>query len=155
MSVRETAVKGVSRSFGVLIQDLEALPEEAFSKSLGGKARTAADIVYELNMVNDHIGMTIRGEKPFDWPEDDGWITAPAEFSNKETALAAIKESSEKMIKTAEGFSDADMDKAIKTEHGETNIAERLRFVALHNWYHSGQFNYMQTLLGDSEWHWS
>lgn len=43
----------------------------------------------------------------------------------------------------------------VTTEHGETDVFERLRFIGLHTWYHSGQLNYMQTLLGASAWHWS
>lgn len=40
------------------------------------------------------------------------------------------------------------------TEHGETDRSERCRFIALHVWYHSGQLNFIQTLLGDDDWHW-
>lgn len=141
-------------AFSIFLQDLNAIPQEAFTKSFGGTSRTVADIVFEMNMVNDHVGMVIREEKPFDWPED-GWITAPKDFNAKEAIIQSFKSSSDKFVAMIEGFSEEQMDEAITTESGETNRAERCRFVALHTWYHSGQLNFMQTLLGDTKWHWS
>lgn len=31
---------------------------------------------------------------------------------------------------------------------------KQVRFMAVPLWYHSGQLNFIQTLLGDDEWHW-
>jgi len=137
----------------MFMQDLEAIPADAFTKSFGPKVRTVADIVYEVNMVNDHIGMVIRGEDAFDWPEG-GWITAPEDFQSKEVAIESFKKSSEKIIATAESFSEEELTTPFKTDEGETTRFERCRFMALHLWYHSGQLNFIQTLLGDDAWHW-
>jgi uncharacterized damage-inducible protein DinB len=134
-------------------KDLNALPESAFDHHFGGSARTVADIVYEVNMVNDHIGLTIRGEDPFPWPEG-GWITAPETHRSKEAVLESFRISSEKIIATAKGFTDEDWDGTVTTEQGEKTRRERIRFITLHLWYHCGQLNFMQSLLGDSEWHW-
>lgn len=153
MEIRESTVKSLQSSFYILQNDLESLPEEAFTKSFGDKVRTVADIVYEINMVNDHIGMVIRGEEPFQWPEGD-WIKAAPGFDTKETVLAAFKASAEKMIETAQSFSEEDLTTPFTTDEGETTRFERLRFVSLHNWYHSGQMNYIQTLFGDDKMNW-
>jgi len=137
----------------LFLKDLQALPEEAFDKSFGPKVRTLADIVYEVNLVNDHVGMVIRGEEPFVWP-DGGWIKAPEGFGGKQAVIDAFKRSSDQVVTTAEGFSSEEMDGKIQTEDGETTRAERCRFMTLHLWYHLGQLNFVQTLLGDDEWHW-
>src|SRR5436190_20148496 len=150
MEVQASATKSVKGACKVFLQDLQDLPEEAFCKSFGGSARTVADIVYEVNLVNDHIGMVMRGEDAFVWPE--GWIKAPAELDSKEKVIKAFEDSSSKIIETVEGYSEEDFEAPLKTEDGETNRFERCRFMALHMWYHSGQFNFIQTLLGDSEW---
>jgi hypothetical protein len=143
----------LKNSYHLLSKDLEYLPEEAFNRSFGPACRTVADIIYELNMVNDHVGLTIRGEERFPWPE--GWIKAPADFRTKEAVIAAFTQSIERFIATAEGFSEEDMLVLIPDgDGGETNRFERCRFVALHNWYHSGQLNFVQTLLGDDAFHW-
>ena len=134
-------------------KDLEALPEEAFTKCFGSKVRTVADIVHEVNLVNDHVGMVMRGEKPFEWPEGD-WIRAPVEFNTKTVIIKAFQDSSNRIIETINSMTEADLEGTVQTEHGERTRFERCRFMTLHIWYHSGQLNFVQTLLGDDGWHW-
>lgn len=152
MDVKATALGGLKSAFRVFMRDLEALPDDTFNKSLGGKARTIADIVYEVNLLNDHIGLTLQGEPLFDWPE--GWIQAPEEARTKNAALCSFRHSSERILATIEGMTAQDLEATIQTDNGETTGFERCRFMTLHVWYHSGQLNYIQTLLGDDEWHW-
>lgn len=153
MDVKCLSLNGLRVAFTLFEKDLKALPEEAFTKKFGDVTRTVADIVTEVNLVNDHIGMTIRGEEPFDWPEG-GWITAPAGFDNKEVILASFRTSSQRILETVEAFSEEDLLGKVQTEHGETDRFERCRFMAMHLHYHSGQLNFIQTLCGDTEWHW-
>jgi hypothetical protein len=153
MDPKPIAEKSLKSACRVFLNDLQSLPEEAFSKSFGGKARTVADIVYEVNMVNDDLNRVICGEKESDWPE--GWITAPPELQAKDAVIKSFEESSQRLISTAERLDAAAMEAPLQTEQGETNAFERFRFAALHLWYHSGQLNFMQTLLGDDVWHWN
>ncbi len=153
MEIATSTTKGLKGACSIFLQDLQALSEEAFTKSFGPKVRTVADIVFEVNMVNDHIGMVIRGEEAFTWP-DDGWIKAPAELNTKELVIAAFEKSSQQIIATAERFSEEEYTIPFTTDEGETTRFERIRFATLHLWYHSGQFNYIQTLLGDDGWNW-
>lgn len=153
MNHKETALKNLRSAFRIFQSDLEALPEEAFDRVLGGKARTVADIIYEVNLVNDRIGLTMRGEPLFDWPE--GWITAPEDARTKSVALASFKKSSERILETVEGMSEETLTGTITTEQGETSRFERCHFMEFHIFYHSGQLNFIQTLLGDDGWHWS
>jgi hypothetical protein len=147
------ALNGLKGAFGIFLKDLKALPEEAFQKDFGGKTRTVADLVYEVNLVNDHVGMVIRGEEPFTWP-DGGWIKAPAGFDTKDVVIQAFENSSEKMLATIEAFSPDQIDEPLQTDEGETTRFERCRFMTLHVWYHAGQLGFIQTLLGDDAWHW-
>jgi uncharacterized damage-inducible protein DinB len=140
-------------ALGLFAKDLDALPEEAFTKKFTAEARSVADIVFEVNLVNDHVGMVIRGEKPFDWP-DGGWILAPDGFDTKSVVIDAYKESMNRILQTAMTFTPDELEAQFETEEGTTTRAERLRFMALHLWYHSGQLNFIQTLLGDTAWHW-
>lgn len=143
----------LARACEMFQRDLEALPDEAFDKSFGAATRTVANIVYEVNLVNDHIGMVLRGEQPFAWPEG-GWIKAPADFQRKDAVLGGFQVSSKRILKTAASFSAESMEEPLETESGPTTRSERCRFMALHLWYHSGQLNFIQTLLGDDAWHW-
>jgi uncharacterized damage-inducible protein DinB len=135
------------------LKDLKALPESAFEREFGGKARLLADIVYEVNLVNNHIGMVIRNEEPFVWPEGQ-WIKAPESFAGKEHIVAAFEESSARILATAEALSEADLQTTVMTEWGERTREERIRFMAWHVGYHDGQLNFIQTLLGDESSHW-
>jgi uncharacterized damage-inducible protein DinB len=148
------AVKSLQSACRLFLADLQALPEEAFAKEFGGKARTVADIVYEVNLVNDHIGMVIRGEEPFTWPEGDDWITAPAELKSRDAVIESFEKSSQKILATAEALSQEDLDAPLTTENGETNRGERCRFMAMHMMYHCGQLNFIQAMLGDDKMHW-
>lgn len=153
MDPKPIAEKALKSACRVFLNDLQSLPEEAFMKHFGGKARTVADIVFEVNMVNDDLDRVIKGGKPIDWPE--GWLKAPAECQTKDLVIRSFEESSARLIATAETLTSEEMEKPLQTEHGETNAFERFRFAALHLWYHSGQLNFMQTLLGDDVWHWN
>ena len=153
MQDKEIALATLRSAFRVFQADLEALPDDAFDKHFGGKARTVADIVFEVNLVNDHIGLTLRREPLFDWPEG-GWIVAPEDKRSKPVVLASLAESSERILHMIEAMSPEEMTAKFTTERGETDGYERCRFMALHLWYHSGQLNFIQTLLGDDGWHW-
>jgi hypothetical protein len=146
-------IKNLQSSFSILLKDLESTPEELFFKSFGGKARTVADIVYELIEVNDHIGATIRNESPADWIHK-GWITAPESFKTKESVITGLCDSRDRFVNGVEQMSEQDLDGKVITEHGEDTRASRCGFVVAHNWYHSGQINYIQTLHGDDGWNW-
>lgn len=146
------AVKGLARAIDHFAKDLDALPEDAFDRCFGGKARTVADIVHEVNLVNDDVVRSLRGEPMMDWPE--GWVTAPADQRTKATVTEAFARSSQQALDLANSLTEADMARPIKTEHGETHAFERVRFMATHVMYHSAQLNYIQTLLGDDGWHW-
>lgn len=152
MSQKEELIKGLQSALGTLRKDLVALPEDAIAKTFGGVSRSAADMVHEINLVNEHVVKTLLGQPLFDWP--DGWIKAPAELQTKDALLAAFDKTNTFVIEGLESLSDEDWTKTVTTERGDTNTAERIRFITLHVWYHSGQVNYIQTLLGDSAWHW-
>ncbi len=152
MDLKTNATNGLRNACKVFLQDLQALPDEAFDKSFGEKARTVADLVYEVNLVNDHVGMVLRGEEPFIWPE--GWIRAPEDFRTKKIVIDGFEISSKKIIETVEAFSTEELEGTVQTEQGERTRFQRCQFMTLHVWYHSGQLNFIQTLLGDDLWHW-
>jgi len=145
--------KSVRTSFTMILKDLEAIPAEAYERNFGGVSRTISDFIYEVTLVNDHIGHYMRGEEAFPWPEG-GWIKAPDSLRGKEATLAAFKISAEKTMSTADSFTQEELEAPLTTDDGETTRAERCRFIVIHNWYHMGQLNYIQSLLGDGEMHW-
>jgi hypothetical protein len=152
MDVQKVALNPLKSACNLFLKDLQHLPSEAFFKDFGGKGRSVADIVQEVNLVNDHVGMVMRGEEPFVWPE--GWIKAPESMKTKEDVIEAFKQSSEKILTTAAGFTTEQLEETILNEGEETTRFERCRFMTLHLWYHLGQINYVQCLGGDDAFHW-
>lgn len=143
----------LKNSFRLFLLDLEALPEEAYDRSFGPKVRTVADIVHEINVVNDEVVKVIRGG--YDGPMPDGWIKAPESLRTKESVIDAFKKSSETVLATVEGFTPEEMEETVKNQEGEATRTEEVRFMNVHVWYHLGQLNYVQTLLGDDAMHWA
>ncbi|HWD38383.1 MAG TPA: hypothetical protein VG944_06010 [Fimbriimonas sp.] len=149
------AARNFKHACSVFLKDLEALPEEAFCRKFGPATRTVADIVFEVNMVNDHAGGVMKdGKVPFDWPENAGWIHATPEFCAKEVIVDAFQKSTQPLIDAAMSYSEENMQAKVMDDSGETTREAKCRFMTLHLWYHSGQLNFIQTLLGDTEWHW-
>ena len=153
MEVISGAVAGLKSVYRLFTADLNALPAEAFDQSFGPKTRTVADITFEVTLVNDHIGMVVRNEPAFEWP-DGSWIVAPDHLRTKEAVMAHFDQSFLRTIETFEALDESDFATTVETEHGPSTRLERCRFIAAHTWYHSGQLNFIQTLLGDDGWHW-
>jgi len=153
MDSKSIAVRDLQNARHQFLSDLKALPDDAFTKRFGPATRTVADIVYEVNLVNDHVGIVMRGEEPFEWPEGD-WITAPSNFQTKDEVISGFEKSMDRILETAESFSPEEFESPIDNEGKKTNRFERCRFMTVHLWYHSGQLNFIQTLLGDDGFHW-
>jgi len=153
MELAPLALASLTSSRNRFLQDLEALPETAFTHRFGEATRTVADIVYEVNLVNDHVCMVLRNEEPFEWP-DGGWIKAPADFQSKQTIVDAFRASSESMLETVRTLTEEDMPTTVETEQGPMTRYQRCQFMSFHMSYHDGQINFIQTMLGDQNWHW-
>jgi uncharacterized damage-inducible protein DinB len=143
----------INSTADMVMKDLEALPEEAFAKKFDGKARTVADIVYELVVVNDFLCKKYLGDEPIEF-EFNGWLTAPDDFQAKDVVVAGMKESIEKVKSALSEATEDVLAKVNETPQGPKTTGEQLQFIGVHMAYHSGQFNYIQTLLGDDGWHW-
>ena len=143
----------LKHTFKLFLRDLEALPEEAYTKEFGPVVRTVADIVHEVNVVNDEIVKVIRGG--YDGPmPNDGWLRAPEGLRTKAATIEAFKRSSEAALATVGGFTPEEFAEKVKNQEGEATREEECRFMNIHVWYHLGQLNYIQTLFGDDQWHW-
>lgn len=153
MEFKSHARDSVAQALRAFEQDLEALPGEAFTQEFGGTARRVCDISHEIVLVNDKICQLLRGETVDSWPES--WVVAPEGLESKAETLAGYREGRDRVLATIDALTEAQMLEPMPSERGETNRFKRCEFMALHVWYHSGQLNYIQTLLGDGGWHWS
>lgn len=152
MNEKKIAVDGVRKAVEMYLNGLEHLPEEAYAACLGGKARLVADITYEVTLVNQNTNLRLQGLPAPAWPE--GWVVAPEELRGKAAAIDAFRNSAEELLATMEALPPEAFDDSLASEIGKASFADRSRFVALHLWYHCGQLNFAQALLGDDSLHW-
>ncbi|MBB6049717.1 DinB family protein [Armatimonas rosea] len=153
MNTKDKTLGSVTRVFRFFQQDIENLPEEVFVKSLGGKARTAADIAYEVRLTNERLCRDLLRQPSTDTPS--GWAVAPEELHSKEATRRSFQASAEAVVQILEGMSVEEIEEIVPGVLGEASRADHCRSMIVHLFYHSGQLNFIQTLLGDSEIHWS
>lgn len=143
----------LKHTFRLFLIDLEALPEEAFTKPLGLKVRTISDIVHEVNVVNNAIVKVIQDR--YDGPmPDSGWIKAPEGLRTKAAAIDAFRKGSEVALAAVEAIMPEAMGVKVMAQEGEVTREQECRFMNIHMWYHLGQLNFVQTMFGDDAWHW-
>ncbi|MBS1705558.1 MAG: DinB family protein [Armatimonadetes bacterium] len=131
------------------IRDIQALSEEALSKSPGGGARAPYDYVYECVVVNQRLAKRMRGEDPGDWPFQ-GWAKAPEDFKSIDAAVQKFQESLNDLV-TSLGD---DVNRVVPTSEGDRPIWDLGQFAAIHMFYHDGQLNMVQAMHGDEQVHW-
>ena len=102
--------------------------------------------------MDKHICQGVRGEVQFEWV--DGWLKAPDSWKTKDDVVAAFTASSEQVIKTFEDMSLEELEAPYEDDGKMTTRIERCRFITFHTDYHSGQLNFIQSLLGDDTFHW-
>ena len=153
MTTKDKTLGSVTRVFRFFEQDIENLPEEVFVKSLGGKARTVADIAYEVRLTNERLCRDLLRQPSTDMPS--GWAVAPEELHSKEATLRSFQASAEAVVQILEGMSVEEIEEVVPGVLGEASRADHCRSMTVHLFYHSGQLNFIQTLLGDGDIHWS
>jgi hypothetical protein len=146
------ALRYLKNAFGRFRVDLLAIPEDAIFKSFGGVSRSVADLVFETNQVNKHICQGVRNEPQFEWV--DGWLKAPETWKTKQDVVDAFTEDFERTVKTFEDLTLEELEAPYEDEGQMSTRIERCRFITFHTDYHSGQLNFIQSLLGDDTFHW-
>ena len=134
--------------------DLAAMPHDDLETSPGGQARAPYDFTYEVVVVNDRMTNAIRGVANGPWPFE-GWAVAPADFRNKERAIAEIERSLDGMISVWGELEEAELCKEITSASGATSTPMDFALMCVqHTGYHDAQLNFIQAMRGDMEVHW-
>jgi len=137
---------------GMTIADINAIPEEKWTESLGGCARSAngllADTVTNLLWTTD----VVQGK------ESDAYNHMAAmaeEFTDKSVAVAKFAAASAALGEAIQNASDEVLNSMATAPWGMPTPVFTLATISVnHIWYHDGQFNYVHCLLGDEKVHW-
>jgi hypothetical protein len=81
-------------------------------------------------------------------------VRVPEEYTGKEQLLEMLNASLDRMAEGIAAASDEQLAEPSGPEEGAWPRSEFCRLAGVHLWYHSGQINYIQTMLGDDQWHW-
>ena len=154
-SIRDIARGATMHGAEILVKDTKHIPEEKFCFCPMGCAKTAEDILRECAGTNARIAASLRGEDPSS-------SVAYLDFQKKVDAASGLEafgklimESSEIVRAAIDGIADADLDKQVKMPWGAMFLlGAAILLPSQHMNYHDGQINYIQTLLGDSAFHW-
>ena len=134
------------------IADINAIPEDKWNESQGGCARSAigllADVVTNLKWTTD-----ILAGKESDAYNHMGDLAAL--YVDKAIAVAQFAEASKTLGEAIHAASDETLNSTAMAPWGMPTPVFTLATISVnHIWYHDGQFNYVQCLIGDEKVHW-
>lgn len=137
---------------GMMIADIGAIPDDRWCGTHGGCSRPGPALIADTVSMLDWVTAALKGEQiqPFGDMES---ITA--KFSDKGAAIASLTDCTTAFSAAFTSASDETLNTAIPAPWGATVPLFMLGQIAVnHIWYHDGQLNYVQCLLGDDQIHW-
>jgi len=137
---------------GMMISDINAIPDDKWTEPFGGSTRPAnmllADTITNLTWTT----AAMKGEVSSAY---DSMGSLATELVDKTAAIEKLKETTAEFGTTLTAASDDMLNSITTAPWGAPAPVFILANVAVsHVWYHDGQFNYIQMLLGDEKVHW-
>ena len=138
---------------GMTCADIQAIPDDKWTATFGGCTRPAnlllADTVTNLRWTT----AVLKGETSTAYEEGMGNLAA--QLTSKADGIAALNEASSAFREALNGASDEILNSSVMAPWQMPTPVIMLAHIAVsHVWYHDGQFNYIQCLLGDDKIHW-
>lgn len=115
-------------------------------------AKSAQEIANHVSYWNLVFEKAIRGVALPEASESE-WIESNREIKTKEGSRATLEKTSQAFSKAVKGLSGEQLIKSISLPWGSSSTLQAVLGNYNHISYHSGQLNYLQTLLGDTESH--
>ena len=136
------------------ISDLKASSNDTLASKPGGAHRCPYDFTFELATLNHVMAAQLRDATPPATPESEGYMTAPPEFCNIDTACKALTESIDDIASALDGLTDEGLEASLELWGRTWSKRELAGLACIHLAYHDGQLNYVQTAGGDLAVHW-
>lgn len=134
--------------------DVNAMSHQQLATNCGGDSRCGYDFIYELCGFFQTFAQLLS-DTPGDIQGPSGeWVRAPKDFQDKEGAMNSLGKAADHFEATLQNnkgnFTTDTFDSPVGpfTPLGMANLA------VWHMMYHSGQLNYIQTVNGDTAFHW-
>jgi hypothetical protein len=139
---------------GMYSADVNAIPEEKWTVGFGGCTRPGNELTADTIALLAWSTQAIKGETPSgDYQE--AMTQLKQKCGTREGAVAELKSASEEFASALGSASEETLSKTIQTPWGmESPVFSIAQVAVSHIWYHDGQLNYIQCLLGDDKVHW-
>lgn len=136
------------------VSDIPAIPEDKWTASLGGCARPASEMTAEVVSILDWTTDALNGVAR---TTDEKQLIAEyqARCSTRDGAQAELSRCVPAFVEALKSASDEKLGSMVTAPWGsELPLMMMAHVASSHLWYHDGQLNYMQCLLGDGDYHW-
>ncbi len=139
---------------GMYLADINAIPDDKWNATYGGCTKSAADITTDALSLLLWAAEAMKGNILPGY-ENDLMGLVKADCATKEGAAAKLQSVSADFVSALNGASDDALNAKIMAPWGmESPLFGMAQVAASHLWYHDGQLNYIQCLLGDEKIHW-
>jgi len=139
---------------GMFTADINAIPDDKWTATMGGCTRSANALVADAVSLLIWTTEALKGKVTQD---TDGSIMKQLteEFATKGVAVARLAETTQAFNEALSEASDETLNSTINTPWQMPAPLYMIAQIAVsHVWYHDGQLNYIQCLLGDDKIHW-
>lgn len=139
---------------GMTTADIKAIPADKWTATFGGTTRPANELCADTVSLLDWVTGALKGNV-----QTEGYMekmtALAAECANQDRAIAKFSQSVKDFNAALEAASDEDLNKEVTPPWEMPAPLFMMAQIAVsHVWYHDGQFNYIQNLLGDDKVHW-
>ncbi|MBI1730179.1 DUF1572 family protein [Candidatus Acetothermia bacterium] len=115
-------------------------------------AKSAQEIANHVSYWNLVFERAISGGS-LPTASESEWIESNRDAKTKEGSKMLLEKTSQAFTKAVKGLSSEQLSKSISLPWGSSSTLQAVLGNYNHISYHSGQLNYLQTLLGDTESH--
>lgn len=134
-------------------KDVNALPEDKWSATHGGCTRSAQSVTADTIALLRWTTSALQGNVIDYGMEYMDQVAA--EIPTRADATAKLSEAAQAFTGALKNASDEDLNKMVTPPWQMDAPLYMLAQIAVsHVWYHDGQLNYIQCLLGDEKVHW-
>jgi hypothetical protein len=139
---------------GMFSADINAIPDDKWTATFGGCTRPTNELVADAMSLLQWCTEALKGNIVSD-SEGSMMKALAAEISTKGAAVAKFAEVADEFVAALSQASD----EALATEvmppwQMPAPLFMLAQIAVSHVWYHDGQLNYIQCLLGDEKIHW-
>jgi hypothetical protein len=133
------------------VKDLRALPEDRLTVSPGGCARSPQAITGEVIGLCKYATILLKGQEPSMGENDDSVAALTTHDQLCEAVQSAVAGFSDAIVNASDDVWGKEVTPPWQINDSVRNI---VNIAINHIWYHDGQINTYQCLLGDDKIHW-